>query len=129
MYKMDLALNNLQWLVCHKTKPNQKYVSLHIPTHIHLSIYLAPCSLLSIFDFVQQIFLICLFCLWFVQIYVWVIWFLNGLNSGRCRMFLMYFRPLLKPFWGEQIMKWKIQWRVINSNLKSKPLSGNLKRS
>ena len=21
--KMDLALNNLQWLICHKTKPNQ----------------------------------------------------------------------------------------------------------
>ena len=26
MYKEDLALNNLQWLICHKTKPN----------HIHL---------------------------------------------------------------------------------------------
>ena len=23
MCKNDLALNNLQWLVCHKTKPNQ----------------------------------------------------------------------------------------------------------
>ena len=22
MYKPDLALNNLQWLICHKTKPN-----------------------------------------------------------------------------------------------------------
>ena len=22
MYKEDLALNNLQWLICHKTKPN-----------------------------------------------------------------------------------------------------------
>ena len=22
MYKQDLALNNLQWLICHKTKPN-----------------------------------------------------------------------------------------------------------
>ena len=21
MYKPDLALNNLQWLICHKTKP------------------------------------------------------------------------------------------------------------
>ena len=21
MYKEDLALNNLQWLICHKTKP------------------------------------------------------------------------------------------------------------
>ena len=23
MYKPDLALNNLQWLICHKTQPNQ----------------------------------------------------------------------------------------------------------
>ena len=23
MNKEDLALNNLQWLICHKTKPNQ----------------------------------------------------------------------------------------------------------
>ena len=22
MYKQDLALNTLQWLICHKTKPN-----------------------------------------------------------------------------------------------------------
>ena len=24
MYKEDLALNNLQWLICHKTKPNHE---------------------------------------------------------------------------------------------------------
>ena len=24
MYKKYLALNDLQWLICHKTKPNQK---------------------------------------------------------------------------------------------------------
>ena len=23
MLKQDLALNNLEWLICHKTKPNQ----------------------------------------------------------------------------------------------------------
>ena len=23
MYKEDLTLNNLQWLMCHKTEPNQ----------------------------------------------------------------------------------------------------------
>ena len=23
MYKEDLALNNLQWLICHKTQPTQ----------------------------------------------------------------------------------------------------------
>ena len=26
MYKEDLALNNLQWLICHKTKPNHIYL-------------------------------------------------------------------------------------------------------
>ena len=25
MYKKDLALNKLQWLMCHKTQPNQIY--------------------------------------------------------------------------------------------------------
>ena len=27
MYKKDLALNNLHWLICHKTKPN--YVNMY----------------------------------------------------------------------------------------------------
>ena len=31
MYKEDLVLNNLQWLVCHKTKPSQTK-----PNHIYL---------------------------------------------------------------------------------------------
>ena len=26
MYKEDLALNNLQWLICHKTKPTKSYI-------------------------------------------------------------------------------------------------------
>ena len=26
MYKEDLALNNLQWLICHKTQPNQSWL-------------------------------------------------------------------------------------------------------
>ena len=26
MYKKDLALNNLQWMICHKTKPNQTVI-------------------------------------------------------------------------------------------------------
>ena len=28
MYKKDLALNNLQWLVCHKTKPNSYLIQI-----------------------------------------------------------------------------------------------------
>ena len=31
MYKPDLALNNVQWLISHKTKPNQTK-----PNHIYL---------------------------------------------------------------------------------------------
>ena len=27
MYTEDLALNNLQWLICHKTQPNQIYLT------------------------------------------------------------------------------------------------------
>ena len=27
MYKDGLALNNLQWLICHKTKPNLIYLT------------------------------------------------------------------------------------------------------
>ena len=41
MYKEDLALNNLQWLVCHKTKPNQTkpnqityYIYIYIERYI-----------------------------------------------------------------------------------------------
>ena len=26
MFKEDLALNNLQWLICHKTQPNHIYL-------------------------------------------------------------------------------------------------------
>ena len=26
MYKYDLALNNLQWLICHKTQPTESYL-------------------------------------------------------------------------------------------------------
>ena len=26
MFKQDLVLNDLQWLICHKTKPNHIYL-------------------------------------------------------------------------------------------------------
>ena len=26
MYKDDLALDDLQWLICHKSKPNESYI-------------------------------------------------------------------------------------------------------
>ena len=31
---MDLALNNQQWLICHKTKPNQTHTHTHTLSHI-----------------------------------------------------------------------------------------------
>ena len=34
MYKEDLALNNQQWLVCHKTKPNQTKIKQTNDLHI-----------------------------------------------------------------------------------------------
>ena len=34
MYKKDLALNNLQWLICHKTKPNQTKFTLTLPVRV-----------------------------------------------------------------------------------------------
>ena len=40
MYKEDLALNNLQKLICHKTKPNQitNDILLWTPTHGHVTV-------------------------------------------------------------------------------------------
>ena len=30
MYKVNLALTNLQWLICHKTKANQIIYLIHV---------------------------------------------------------------------------------------------------
>ena len=30
MYKQDLPLNYLQWVICHKTQPNQNHVIFNI---------------------------------------------------------------------------------------------------
>ena len=35
MYKEDVALNNLKWFICHKTKPNQTQTQ----THIYMCMY------------------------------------------------------------------------------------------
>ena len=45
MYKEDLALNNLQWLICHKTKQNQTKPNLRI-----MCMYLTFCILKDIWD-------------------------------------------------------------------------------
>ena len=40
MYKEDLALNNQQWLICHKTKPKFKKKTLGSSTPPSLSLSL-----------------------------------------------------------------------------------------
>ena len=46
MYKKNLAPNNLQWFICHKTKLNQNphsrrtYTHSHVNKHTHTSLFL-----------------------------------------------------------------------------------------
>ena len=42
MYKKDLALNTLQWLICHKTKPNQTKPNLLMLTLLSVDEILLP---------------------------------------------------------------------------------------
>ena len=48
MYKEDLALNNLRWLICHKTKLNQSMISvcmsLSLSLYIYIYIYIPLCT-------------------------------------------------------------------------------------
>ena len=34
MYKKDLAISNLQWLICHKTKPNLHGVIVPVRSYV-----------------------------------------------------------------------------------------------
>ena len=36
MYKESLALNNLQWLICHKTQPNEKRLKIESATQVQI---------------------------------------------------------------------------------------------
>ena len=49
---------------------------------------------------------ICLFYSWFVQVFIWVIWHLDGMNSKRCHVFPNYFQPQLEPSLEEWTLKW-----------------------
>ena len=71
------------------------------------------------FDKIRQTLRVCLLYLWSVQVSAWVVWLLNGMNLGRCHIFPEYFWPQLEPSSGERIMKWQIQWQVINIYFKS----------
>ena len=39
MYKDDFALNNLQWLMCHKTKPNKTKTIIYTFTQTNIFIF------------------------------------------------------------------------------------------
>ena len=47
MYKEDLTLNNLQWLICHKIKPKQIYIYIYIYIVIHRQICFVLSELIS----------------------------------------------------------------------------------
>ena len=38
---MDLALNNLQWLICHKTKPNQTKPKIYTFPFVYSYVYVS----------------------------------------------------------------------------------------
>ena len=42
VYKKDLALNNLQWLIFHKTKPNQ-IIYIYIYIYIYICVCVCVC--------------------------------------------------------------------------------------
>ena len=48
-YKEDLVLNNLQWLICHKTKPNES--SLLLKLHIDLLVNIGLILVLFVKNF------------------------------------------------------------------------------
>ena len=47
MYKKDLALNNLQWLICHKIRPNQNYIQYFHKSSVHYTQNLSAVMLLK----------------------------------------------------------------------------------
>ena len=40
IYKQDLALNNLQWLTCHRNQPTNQHIYIHANIFICLHIYI-----------------------------------------------------------------------------------------
>ena len=48
MYKEDLALNNLQWLICHKTQLNQFNKGIRRNVCVYARIYMLTCFFVHI---------------------------------------------------------------------------------
>ena len=55
MYKPDLALNNLEWLICHQTKSNQTKLIFHIELEIYRQDRFKKLSLLTKWNFIKYI--------------------------------------------------------------------------
>ena len=58
MYKLDLALNNLQWLICHKTRPNQTKPNLIVQWFTSLTEVLGLHMLRLMGEFIIIVFLV-----------------------------------------------------------------------
>ena len=92
MYREDLALNNLQWLTCHKTQPN--------PTQLSQYSFSRPRPSLRVWDFVtlsldisiQLFFFSFLFCRYYCSVNLYVICAV----SHRC-LSLLYFMQSSNP--------------------------------
>ena len=50
MFKKDLALNNLQWLICYKTKP--MCVCLCVYVFVNLHVYICLCVYLHVYVYI-----------------------------------------------------------------------------
>ena len=66
---MDLALNNLQWLICHKTKRNLTNISLYIDRYSYVCMYVCIYLSLGFYMYVVVGFYT------FLSIYLWMLIF------------------------------------------------------
>ena len=81
--KMDLVLNNLQWLICHKIKPNQtKYTYIYI--HIYIYIYIRTQTRTHIHPYT------------YIYIYIYI-----RISTSSVELNIRWLHPLRKwMFWG-----------------------------
>ena len=65
------------------------------PSLLLLYIYMyvcISCQHFLMFDQIPLTLQIHPFYLWSIQIFIWLVWLLDGMNLGRCHMFPMYFQ-------------------------------------
>ena len=88
MYKKDLALNDLQWLICHKTKPNQSNLFSLETKETFFSVILYF-FFLSFFLSLDS--LLFNFYLFLATSYLPIFFLLSLLQSSFCLLFLFFF--------------------------------------